>query len=108
MRFDLRNTAFAGVSMSDRYAAALDMCQWADELGFVQVGLSEHHRSDDGYLPSPVPFMAAIAARTTRCRIGVAALIAPFYEPIKLAEDLAVVDLLSKGRVDLTVANGSV
>ncbi|MGE0881833.1 MAG: LLM class flavin-dependent oxidoreductase [Acidimicrobiia bacterium] len=108
MRFDLRNPSFSGVSMSDRYSAALDMCEWADEMGFVQVGLSEHHASDDGYLPSPVPFMAAMATRTKRCRIGVAALIAPFYDPIKLAEDLAVADLISHGRIDLTVANGYV
>ena len=48
LRFDLRNPAFAGVSMTDRYQAALDMTEWADRLGFVAITVSEHHGVDDG------------------------------------------------------------
>jgi alkanesulfonate monooxygenase SsuD/methylene tetrahydromethanopterin reductase-like flavin-dependent oxidoreductase (luciferase family) len=108
MRFDFRNPVFAGTSVADRYAAALDMAQWADGLGCVSIAVSEHHGSPDEYLPSPVPMLAAMAARTTNVRLMVAALIAPFYDPLRLAEDLLVLDNLSRGRVDLIVAGGYV
>jgi alkanesulfonate monooxygenase SsuD/methylene tetrahydromethanopterin reductase-like flavin-dependent oxidoreductase (luciferase family) len=108
LRFDLRNPAFAGVDMADRYQAALDMCEWADERGALYVIVSEHHGSDDGYLPSALVMAAAIAARTTTVAIGINALIAPFHDPLRLAEDAAVVDLLSRGRLNLTIAGGYV
>jgi alkanesulfonate monooxygenase SsuD/methylene tetrahydromethanopterin reductase-like flavin-dependent oxidoreductase (luciferase family) len=108
LRFDFRNPDFAGTTMAERYEAALDMAEWADRLGFVIIVLSEHHGSDDGYLPSPLAMAAAIAARTKQARIRIAALIAPFHDPLRLAEDVAVVDLLSNGRLDLVVANGYV
>jgi alkanesulfonate monooxygenase SsuD/methylene tetrahydromethanopterin reductase-like flavin-dependent oxidoreductase (luciferase family) len=108
LRFDFRNPEFAGTSVSDRYAAALDMVEWADGLGCVNVVVSEHHGSPDGYLPSPIPMLAAMAARTTKVRFMIAALIAPFHDPLRLAEDLSVLDNLSKGRVDLILAGGYV
>jgi alkanesulfonate monooxygenase SsuD/methylene tetrahydromethanopterin reductase-like flavin-dependent oxidoreductase (luciferase family) len=108
LRFDFRNPAFAGTSPAERYEAALDMAEWADRLGCVSIAVSEHHGSPDGYLPSPLPMVAAMAARTTNVRFMVAALIAPFYEPLRLAEDMIVLDHLSKGRVDLIVAGGYV
>lgn len=108
IRFDFRNPAIAGVDMADRYAAALEMAEWADRLGAYFVGLSEHHGSDDGYLPSPVPLAAAIAARTKTVRINITAIVGPFHHPLRLAEDLAVLDLLSKGRVDVVVTGGYV
>jgi alkanesulfonate monooxygenase SsuD/methylene tetrahydromethanopterin reductase-like flavin-dependent oxidoreductase (luciferase family) len=108
LRFDFRNPEFAETAMADRYAAALDMAQWADELGCVSIVLSEHHGSPDGYLPSPIPMLAAMAARTTNVRFMIAALIAPFHDPLRLAEDLIVLDNLSRGRVDVLVAGGYV
>ncbi|MET0902117.1 MAG: LLM class flavin-dependent oxidoreductase [Acidimicrobiales bacterium] len=108
LRFDFRNPSFAGTSMADRYAAALDMAEWGDGLGCVTIAVSEHHSSPDGYLPSPLPMLAAMAARTTNVRFMVAALIAPFYDPLRLAEDLVVLDHLSRGRVDVIVAGGYV
>lgn len=108
LRFDFRNPEFAGTAMADRYQAALEMAEWADHLGAVTITVSEHHGSPDGYLPSPVPVVAAMAARTTNVRLSIAALIAPFYDPLRLAEDLVVLDNLSRGRVDLVVAAGYV
>ena len=108
LRFDFRNPAFAGTTPAERYAAALDMAEWADDLGCVSIAVSEHHGSPDGYLPSPLPIVAAMAARTTNVRFLVAALIAPFYDPIRLAEDLIVLDHLSRGRLDVIVAGGYV
>jgi alkanesulfonate monooxygenase SsuD/methylene tetrahydromethanopterin reductase-like flavin-dependent oxidoreductase (luciferase family) len=106
LRFDFRNPPIAGTSMADRYAAALDMVEWADALGCVSIGVSEHHGSADGYLPSALPMLAAMAQRSTSARLGVAALLAPFHDPLRLAEDIAVVDNLSKGRVDIILAGG--
>ena len=108
LRFDFRNPDFAGTSMADRYAVALDMVEWADALGCRSVIVSEHHGSTDGYLPSPLPMVAAMAARTNNIRFTVSALIAPFYDPLRLAEDMTVLDNLSRGRVDLMVAGGYV
>lgn len=108
LRFDLRNPPFAETSMIERYQAALDMAEWADRLGFVAVTLSEHHGVDDGYLPSPIAMAAAVAARTDHMRISLAAVVAAFHDPLRLAEDLAVVDLISGGRLDVVIANGYV
>jgi alkanesulfonate monooxygenase SsuD/methylene tetrahydromethanopterin reductase-like flavin-dependent oxidoreductase (luciferase family) len=107
-RFDFRNPDIANTTMADRYAAALDMVEWADALGCTTISVSEHHGSPDGYLPSPIPMLAAMAARTANVRFIVAALIAPFHDPLRLAEDLIVLDNLSRGRVDLIVAGGYV
>jgi alkanesulfonate monooxygenase SsuD/methylene tetrahydromethanopterin reductase-like flavin-dependent oxidoreductase (luciferase family) len=107
-RFDFRNPDIAETTMADRYAAALDMVEWADALGCTTVAVSEHHGSPDGYLPSPIPMLAAMAARTSNVRFIIAALIAPFHDPLRLAEDLIVLDNLSRGRIDLIVAGGYV
>ena len=108
LRFDFRNPDMAGTTMADRYAAALEMAEWADRSGCISIAVSEHHGSPDGYLPSPIPVLAAMAARTTNVRFTIAALIAPFHDPLRLAEDLIVLDILSRGRVDLIVAGGYV
>jgi hypothetical protein len=108
LRFDFRNPDHAETTMADRYAAALDMAEWADRLGCVTIAVSEHHGSPDGYLPSPIPMLAAMAARTTSVRLNIAALIAPFHDPLHLAEELIVLDILTRGRVDLIIAGGYV
>jgi alkanesulfonate monooxygenase SsuD/methylene tetrahydromethanopterin reductase-like flavin-dependent oxidoreductase (luciferase family) len=108
MRFDFRNPAFAGTTMAERYTAAIEMAQWADRLGCDSISVSEHHGSDDGYLPSPVPVVAAMAAVTERVRFSIAAFVAPLHDPLRLAEDLVVLDNLTKGRVDVMVAGGYV
>ena len=98
--FDLRAPAF-GTPTREIYAATLDICAWADAIGFDTIGLGEHHASDDGYLPSPIPMAAAIGARTKRIRIRPNVLLAPLYEPVKLAEDLAVLQYICDGRLEI-------
>jgi alkanesulfonate monooxygenase SsuD/methylene tetrahydromethanopterin reductase-like flavin-dependent oxidoreductase (luciferase family) len=108
LRFDFRNPGFAGIHMADRYQAGIEMAEWADRLGAVSIIISEHHGSEDGYLPSSLPITAAMAARTSNVRFNLAAMIAPFHDPLRLAEDVAVVDLISKGRLDVIIAGGYV
>lgn len=105
LRYDLRAPAF-GPPAEVLYKAALEQCAWADERGFLMATLSEHHGADDGYCPSPLVMAAAIAGRTRNLRVLVAALVLPLYDPIRLAEDLAVLDLASGGRIDLIVGAG--
>jgi alkanesulfonate monooxygenase SsuD/methylene tetrahydromethanopterin reductase-like flavin-dependent oxidoreductase (luciferase family) len=108
LRYDLRCAPFDSTTSAELMATALDQCAWADQLGFAAVTLSEHHGSPDGYLPSPLVFGAAIAARTKNLRITIAALIAPLHDPIRLAEDIAVLDVVSNGRVIPCVSGGYV
>lgn len=108
LRYDLRCAPFDATTSADLMATALEQCEWADRLGFAAVNLSEHHGSPDGYLPSPLVFGAAIAARTRNLRIVIAALIAPLHDPIRLAEDIAVLDVVSGGRVVPVVSGGYV
>jgi len=107
LKFDLRAPAF-GAAPADLYGAALDMCAWADAAGFDGVRFLEHHGSDDGYCPSPLVMAGAAAARTGRVRIRVRALILPLHDPVRIAEDAAVVDVISRGRLELVVAAGYV
>src|SRR5215510_10043926 len=79
---------------------------WGENHGFDDVWLSEHHFIEDGYLPSILPIAAAIAARTKRIRIASGVLLMPFHNPVRLAEDIAVVDVISGGRLELGVGVG--
>jgi alkanesulfonate monooxygenase SsuD/methylene tetrahydromethanopterin reductase-like flavin-dependent oxidoreductase (luciferase family) len=105
MRFDMRSPAFAAPPEA-LYAAALEMAEWAERQGFAEIMLSEHHGFEDGYLPSPLVFGAALAARTRSARLRVAALVLPLHDPLRIAEDVAVLDNLSGGRAEIVIAGG--
>jgi alkanesulfonate monooxygenase SsuD/methylene tetrahydromethanopterin reductase-like flavin-dependent oxidoreductase (luciferase family) len=100
MRFDMRHGTAAS------YAAAIDMAEWAESRGCFMIGLSEHHASPDGYLPSPLVLASAMAARTEQVSIMIAAALLPFYDPIRLAEDMSVLDHVSNGRVSYVFGLG--
>lgn len=108
VRFDFRNPPFAGTTMAERYAASLEMAAWADRLGARDIWVLEHHGTPDGYMPSPLTLIAAFAAATRRVQLKATALIAPFYEPLRLAEELCVLDHLSQGRFSFMLGAGYV
>ncbi|MGQ0793073.1 MAG: LLM class flavin-dependent oxidoreductase [Deltaproteobacteria bacterium] len=88
------------------YSDTLDEVKLAEDVGFTSAWLSEHHFLPDGYCPSVLAAAAAMAARTTRIQIGTAAMILPLHNPVRVAEDAAVVDNISNGRFLLGVAVG--
>ena len=105
MRFDMRAPDF-GAPTTDLYSAALEMAAFAESRGAAVAVVSEHHTMADGYLPSPLVLAAAMAARTTTLPIMTAALVLPLYDPIRLAEDMVVIDIISGGRVSHVLAVG--
>lgn len=106
LRFDFRLGPQSDATMAELYSASLEMCEWGEANGAMMAMFSEHHSAGDGYLPSPIVMAAAAAARTTSLSINVGALLALMYDPVKLAEDMVVLDHLSAGRVSYTVGLG--
>lgn len=104
--FDLRNPPAWRQDQARLYAFTLELCEEAERLGADSVWFSEHHGFEDGYLPQPLTFAAAAAARTTRVRIGTGVLVAPLRKTPQLAEEAAVVDIISGGRLDLGLGAG--
>ena len=106
LRFDMRAPAFSPATPGELYATALEMAQWADERDFDLVSLSEHHGTEDGFLPSPLVLAGCMVGRTRKIQVGISALLLPLYDPVKLAEDLSIPDLASGGRVGITAGIG--
>jgi hypothetical protein len=106
LRINMTGTERQPQAAAARYRAALEMAAYADAHGFASVNVEEHHCAENGWLPSPLTMAAAIAARTQHCRIGVMALLVTLYDPVRLAEDIAVIDLLSEGRLSFIAGMG--
>jgi len=104
--YDFRNPPDSGIPTEHLYTEILDQVAWLDTLGLDLVWFTEHHFVDDGYLPSWTPVAGAMAARTSRVRFSSDICLLPFANPVRLAEDLAVLDNLSGGRVEIGVGMG--
>jgi alkanesulfonate monooxygenase SsuD/methylene tetrahydromethanopterin reductase-like flavin-dependent oxidoreductase (luciferase family) len=105
VHFDLRAPEW-GVPREALYAAAIEQAAWADEQGFDGLGLPEHHGAEDGYISSPMIVAGAMASRTKRLKIVRSVVLAPLHDPLHLAEDLAVLDLVSGGRLQACLGMG--
>ena len=103
---DLRNPPEWRREWTSHYARVLERIVEAERLGAGSVWVSEHHMFEDGYLPQPLTFAAAIAARTTRLRIGTAIMLAPLRPALDIAEQAAIVDIVSDGRLELGLGAG--
>lgn len=91
---------------SARWRAAVDMADFADKKGFAIVNVEEHHCAEIGWLPSPLTMAALIVSRTRRIQVRASALLINLYDPIRLAEDIAILDLASGGRFTFTAGQG--
>lgn len=94
-------------SPAGRYALAAEQIAAAERFGYGAAWVAQHHfRREEGGLPSPLVFLAHVAARTSRIRLGTGIATAPLDQPIRLAEDAAVLDALSGGRLELGLGTG--
>ena len=99
--------AAPGQRHQDIIRGELDQIVWSEELGFDEIWLTEHHFINYGLSVDPAALAAAAASRTQRIRIGLAAAILPFHHPVRLAEQMALVDIISNGRLDVGVGRGN-
>ncbi|MGE4650761.1 MAG: LLM class flavin-dependent oxidoreductase [Myxococcota bacterium] len=106
--FDVRNPPPWRKPWVDLYAQTLDWIGGAEQAGADSIWLTEHHFFEDGYLPQPLTFAAAVASSTQRVRIGTAVVLAPLQPALRIAEDAALVDLISGGRLELGLGAGYV
>src|SRR5829696_439717 len=88
------------------YDRAIELAQVSEELGFRNIWLAEHHFSTYGYLSRPLQFASFIAAKTTRLRVGTAVIVVPLHHPLLVAEEIAMLDVLSGGRADIGLGRG--
>lgn len=105
--FDMRAPDW-GTPAAELYRAAVDMAAFCDKIGVDRIGLMEHHGSDDGYLPQPFVLASAMAAVTERISFMLGAVILPLHDPVMLAEKIALVDLISNGRLNVIFGAGYV
>jgi len=105
-RYDFRAPGEALSRQHELFERCLDQVVYLEQHGQNAIVISEHHATDDGYLPSPLMVASAVAARTSTIPISIAALLANLYDPLRLAEDIAVLDHLSNGRVSYTIGLG--
>jgi len=96
----------SGRTFAQEYADILALSRDAEEAGFDSIWVSEHHGAADGYLPSLTVMLAALAAVTSRVELGMGVVLGPFQHPLRFAEDCAVVDHLSGGRLIVGLAPG--
>ncbi|WP_188726190.1 LLM class flavin-dependent oxidoreductase [Pseudoclavibacter endophyticus] len=96
-----------GVTLRDTYDARLRLVREAERLGFARYHLAEHHATPLGLAPSPAVFLAAAARETSTIRLAATTFITPLYDPLRLVEEIAMLDQLSGGRLEIGVGRGS-
>lgn len=104
--YDFRNPPQWQRPWQQVYSEILDFIVWSEEAGFDGAWVPEHHLSPDGYMPSPLVVLSAIAARTSKIRIGSGVALAPMYDPVRFAQDCAVLDIVAGGRLEMALAIG--
>ncbi len=104
--YDFRNPQPWRRPWADLYAETLEFITWTESIGFEGAWVPEHHGAGDGYVPSPLVVLGAIAARTKTIKLGSAIALAPLYHPVRFAEECSVLDILSNGRLEMAVAVG--
>jgi alkanesulfonate monooxygenase SsuD/methylene tetrahydromethanopterin reductase-like flavin-dependent oxidoreductase (luciferase family) len=97
----------ADKTLNEYYEQILEQARWAEELGYECFWFGEHHFDFFGVVPSPPVLMALAAKRTVTIRLGVAVALLPYRNPIFTAEEYAMVDILSGGRLDFGVGRGT-
>lgn len=103
---DLRNPAPWRRPWPEYLGSALELAAEAERLGADSLWFTEHHLFEDGHLAQPLSWLAAVAARTSTVRLGTGIVVAPFQHPRHLAEQAALVDALSGGRLELGLGPG--
>lgn len=105
--FDMRSPEWAAPA-HELYRAAIEMAAFVDRIGADHIGLMQHHGAEDGYLPQPFVLAGGMAAVTSRIRFILGAVILPLHDPLELAEQIAIVDLMSQGRLNVIFGAGYV
>ena len=96
----------SGLPLADHYAARLEMVAAYEQAGFRTYHVAEHHGTPLGHAPSPALWLAAVSQRTTRLRFGPLVFLLPLYHPLRLVEEIAMLDALSGGGWTLAMAAG--
>jgi alkanesulfonate monooxygenase SsuD/methylene tetrahydromethanopterin reductase-like flavin-dependent oxidoreductase (luciferase family) len=104
--YDLRNPVRWRRPWAEHYAETLDFIAWSETAGFTGAWIPEHHLAEDGYIPSPIAVLGAIAARTSTIRLGTGVALAPLHHPVRFAEEMALLQILSNGRLEVQLAIG--
>ena len=107
LRFDLRIPPFVEtLTHGDQYREFLKMVEWADDKGFAAVVLSEHHGTEDGYMNSPLLLAGSVLGATNTLFCSVSALLLPLHDQLRIAEEIATIDLIAPGRFNVVVGIG--
>ena len=107
LRFDLRIPPFVtNLTHAEQYREFLRMVEWSDDKGFAAVVLSEHHGTEDGYMNSPLLLARSVLGRTSNVFCSVSALLLPLHDPLRIAEEIATIDLIAPGRFNVVIGVG--
>lgn len=106
LRFDMRCPDKSRAEIADQYQCAIEMAQWVEGKAPAMIGLSEHHAAEDGYASTPLMLGSAMASVTKTTPMMIAATLLPLYDPVRLAEEMIMLDHISRGRVSYVLGIG--